>query len=155
MPPERNPDARRAAHAHHVQVTEDILSPEARAGVFADLTAAFLKHHNLTGNAFLTPNVIGEVNEIPRDNSFAGGKRADIAIVELKVPSFAFASPEQKQAFIANATNTLVSASKGRLTPNCVWVNVVYAVDGLWGIGGRAYSNDDLLRSVSEAATPT
>ena len=95
------------------------------------------------------------MNEIPRDNSFAGGKHADIAIVELKVPSFAFASPEQKQAFIANATNTLVSASKGRLTPNCVWVNVVYAVDGLWGIGGRAYSNDDLLRSVSEAATPT
>ena len=77
-----------------VQVTEDVLSSDARATVFANLTAAFLKHHDLAGNAFLTPNVIGEVNEIPRGNSFAGGKPADIAIVELKVPSFALASPE-------------------------------------------------------------
>jgi hypothetical protein len=29
---------------------------------------------------------------------------------------------------------------------------MVYAVDGLWGIGGKAYTNADLLDAVSKAA---
>src|ERR1700746_637641 len=40
------------------------------------VTDIFLKHHKLTGNTFLMPNVIGEVTTIPRGKSFAGGKRA-------------------------------------------------------------------------------
>lgn len=133
-------------------VTENVLSETAEATVFAELTDIFLKHHNLAGNTFLTPNVIGEINTIDRGRSFAGGRRADIAIVELKVPSFALATPAQKQGFVADATAAVVRASDGRLKRDHVWVNMVYAIDGLWGIGGQAYSNDQLLKSVSQAA---
>ena len=132
--------------------SEGVLDETAEREVFADLTDIFLKHHNLGGNTFLTPNVIGEVNVIPRGKSFAGGKPADIAIVELKVPSFALGSDEQKQGFTADATAAVVRGSQGRLQPDHVWVNMVYAIDGLWGIEGRAYSNDQLLQSVSRAA---
>ena len=133
-------------------VTEGVLSESAEGEVFAELTSDFLKHHNLNGNSFLTPNVIGEINVIPRGKSFAGGKTADIAIVELKVPSFALASTEQKQGFVADATAAVVRASQGRISRDRVWVNMVYAVDGLWGIDGQAYANSDLLDSVSRAA---
>jgi hypothetical protein len=86
------------------------------AASFAEITNAFLKHHDLVANSFLTPNVIGEVSEIPRGKSSAAGKPAEIAIVELKVPSFALATPEQKQGFVADATDAVERASQGRPT---------------------------------------
>lgn len=132
--------------------SEGALSETAQGEVFAELTDIFLRHHNLNGNTFITPNVIGEVTEIPRGRSFAGGKPAEIAIVELKVPSFALATPEQKRGFVADATEAVHRASGGRVPRDHVWVNMVYTVDGLWGIDGRAYSNDGLLQSVSAAA---
>jgi phenylpyruvate tautomerase PptA (4-oxalocrotonate tautomerase family) len=133
-------------------VSEGALTDTAQTEVFGELTDIFLRHHNLSGNAFLTPNVIGEVNEIPRGKSFAGGKQADIAIVELKVPSFALGTPEQKQSFVADATDAVLRAGQGRLGRDRVWVNMVYAVDGLWGVQGQAYTNDQLLHAVSQAA---
>jgi phenylpyruvate tautomerase PptA (4-oxalocrotonate tautomerase family) len=132
--------------------TEGVLTEAAEAKVFAELTDIFLKHHNLNGNSFLTPNVIGEVTTIPRGKSFAGGARADIAIIELKVPSFALNSAAQKRGFVADASAAVVRASEGRINRDHVWVNMVYAVDGLWGIDGQAYANSELLDSVSRAA---
>jgi len=132
-------------------VTEGVLSEDAQQQAFAEITNAFLKHHDLVGNSFLTPNVIGEVSEIPRGKSFAAGKPAEIAIVELKVPSFALATPEQKQGFVADATDAVERASQGRLPRDRIWVNMTYAVDGLWGIRGEAYPNQRLLESVSAA----
>ncbi len=132
-----------------VTITEGLLSAEAERHVFAALTDAFLRRHNLVGNRFLTPNVIGEIATIPAGRGFAGGRPADIAIVELKVPSFALATPEQKAGFIADATEILVAAAGGRLAREAVWVNMVHAVDGLWGIAGRAYSNEALIQAVA------
>jgi hypothetical protein len=132
--------------------TEGVLNEAAEAEAFAELTDIFLRHHNLNGNTFLTPNVIGEVTTIPRGKSFACGVRADIAIVELRVPSFALGTAEQKQGFVADATAAVVRASEGRIGRDHVWVNMVYAVDGLWGIDGQAYANGQLLDSVSRAA---
>lgn len=34
------------------------------------------------------------------------------------------------------------------------WVNILHAPDGGWGIGGRAYSDDDLLAADPAALTP-
>jgi hypothetical protein len=135
-----------------VLATEGVLSPAAEATLFQDLTSAFLRNHNLAGNAFLTPNVIGEIDTIPKGKSFAGGQPNDIVIVELKVPSFALSSPEQKQAFLAEATDYVVKASEGRIPRDRVFVNTVYTVDGLWGIGGRAYTNVELGEAVARAA---
>ena len=132
--------------------SEGVLNETAEREVFAELTDIFLKHHNLNGNTFLIPNVIGEISVIPCGKSFAGGQPADIAIVELKVPSFALGTAEQKQGFIADATDAVVRASEGRIARDHIWVNMVYAVDGLWGIEGQAFSNDQLLQSVSRAA---
>jgi phenylpyruvate tautomerase PptA (4-oxalocrotonate tautomerase family) len=135
-----------------VFATEGVLTEAAEARVFSELTDAFLRHHKLSGNSFLTPNVIGEINTIPAGKSFAGGKRADIVIVELKVPSFALSEPAQKQAFVADATDIVHRATGGKQPKERIFVNMVYAIDGLWGISGKAYSNADLLDAVSRAA---
>lgn len=136
----------------NILATDGILSPAAQQNVFADLTASFLRHHDLTGNSFLTPNVIGEINTIPKGRSFAGGKSDDIVVVELKVPSFALATPEQKAGFIAEATDIVFDAAERRHPRERIFVNMVYAVDGLWGIAGKAYTNAELGEAVSRAS---
>ena len=135
-----------------VYTTEGVLTEAAEAKVFAELTEAFLAHHKLAGNSFMTPNVIGEINTIPKGKSFSGGKRADIVIVELKVPSFALSEPAQKESFVTEATEIVHRATGGRHPKDRIFVNMVYAIDGLWGISGKAYSNDDLLAAVQAAA---
>ena len=132
-----------------VQATAGVLTTPAQQELFAQLTDLFLELHGLSGNGFMTPNVIGEVSEIPPGRSFAGGKPAAIVIVELKVPAFALASPGQKEAFITRATDLVHRASGGRQPRERIWVNMVYTVDGLWGIGGRAYTNEQLTAAVA------
>ena len=135
----------------NVLATDGILTEAAQQQAFAELTASFLRHHNLSDNPFLTPNVIGEVSTIPKGRSFAGGTSNDIVVVELKVPSFALATPEQKAGFITDATDIVFRAAGGRHPRERIFVNMVYAVDGLWGIGGKAYTNAELGEAVSRA----
>lgn len=131
--------------------TQGVIPVTEEAHVFGAITELFLQQHNLSGNAFLAPNVIGEINVVPKGRSFAGGKPDDIVIVELKVPSFALGSDDQKQAFIQQATDVIARAAEGRVAREHIYVNMVYTVDGLWGIGGKAYTNQGLLHAVASA----
>ncbi len=124
--------------------TEGIFNAETEKQIFAAITDSFLTHHQGLGNSFLTPIVIGEVSSIPKGRSFAGGKPNDIVIVELKLPSFAFETPESKQSFTADVTEIIHRATGGKHPKERIFVNMVFTVDGLWGIGGRAYTNADL-----------
>ena len=70
-------------------------------------------------------------------------------MVELKVPSFVLAAPEQKETFIREATELVHQASGGKQPRERIWVNMVYTVDGLWGIAGQAYTNAQLGAAVA------
>ena len=134
-----------------VIATEGVIPAAAEAEAFAALSELFLQQHQLGGNAFMTPNVIGELNVVPKGRTFAGGRPNDIVIVELKVPSFALGSADQKKAFVDKATDIVHRAAGGRLARERIFVNMTHAVDGLWGIGGKAYTNQDLLDAVAGA----
>ena len=49
-----------------VIVPEGVLTAGAEAEAFRKLTDLLLRLHGLTGNRFMTPNVIGEVTVVPR-----------------------------------------------------------------------------------------
>jgi hypothetical protein len=89
------------------------LSAEAQAQAFAGLSEALLRVAQLGGNAFMTPNVVGTINVLPKGYVFAGGKPAAAAFVELKLPGIALATPEAKQAFIEAATTVVERAAEG------------------------------------------
>jgi phenylpyruvate tautomerase PptA (4-oxalocrotonate tautomerase family) len=133
-------------------VTEGLLAPAVEAQVFAGLTEALLEIEQLDGNAFMEPNVIGTVNVVPPGRVYTGGKPGAAAFVELKLPGVALATPEAKRRFIARATDVVERAAEGRLARDHIWVNVVYAADGAWGIAGRSYDNDALVDAISSAA---
>jgi phenylpyruvate tautomerase PptA (4-oxalocrotonate tautomerase family) len=133
-------------------VPEGVLSTDAEAKVFAGLTDALLQVAQLSGNAFMTPNVVGTINVLPKRHIFAGGKPAAAAFIELKLPAIALATPEAKQAFIAKATRLLEEAAEGRLSRDHIWTNIVYAADEAWGIAGRGFSNAELVGEIQRAA---
>ena len=133
-------------------VPEGVLTADAEAEAFKKLTDLLLRLHGLSGNKFMTPNVIGEVTVVPKGRTFSGGARADIAVFELKVPSFVLPTQELKNAWISEGTTIIERAAEGRIKREHIFANVSYAVDGGWGIGGEAFSNAALGSAVAAAA---
>lgn len=129
-------------------VTDGLLPPDRQASTMAGLSAAFLKLHGLHGNAFLTPNVIGHVQVVPPGSTFAGLQPVPVAIVEWLTPSFAFSSPELQRAYVHEATEIVHAACGGKLPRERIWINLTHAVDGMWGIAGKAWSNAELGAAV-------
>ncbi len=132
-------------------VSEGALTPAGEAEAFRKLTELLLRLHGLTGNRFMTPNVIGEVTVVPKSRTYSGGKAADIAIFELKVPSFVLPTQELMDAWISEGTAIIEAAAGGRIEREHIFANVSHAVDGGWGIGGKAFSNAALGAAVAAA----
>jgi len=135
-----------------IVVPEGALNAGADVELFRKLTDLLLRLHGLTGNRFMTPNVIGEVTIVPKGRTFSGGTPTDIAIFELKVPSFVLSTQALKDAWISEGTAIIEQAAAGRIKREHIFASVSYAVDGAWGIGGVAYSNADLGSAVAAEA---
>jgi phenylpyruvate tautomerase PptA (4-oxalocrotonate tautomerase family) len=95
--------------------------------------------------------VIGHVQVLAAGSSYSGLKAAPVAIVEWLTPSFAFATRAIQTAYVAEATEIIHEASGRRHPRENIWVNLKHAVDGMWGIGGKAYTNAELGELVAQA----
>lgn len=131
-------------------LTEGVLPKGAEKAAFARLSDAMLKWHGLSGNKTMTPNVVGHIQLVPPEHTYSGSKEAAVAFVEWKVPSFAFASREVQLGYVAEATEIIHEMSGGRQPKERIWVNVVHAVDGAWGIAGQALTNAQLGEAVAQ-----
>jgi hypothetical protein len=116
------------------------------------LSEAMLRWHGLTGNPFMTAAVIGTVHVLPEAVTYAGLAPGPVAFIEWKVPPVAFTQREVQVGYIAEATEIIHELSGGRHPRDRIWVNVVHAVDGAWGIAGRAYTVQDLGAAIAAAS---
>ncbi len=135
-----------------IQVTKNLLTPEGEREVLPRMAAALLKAHGLTDNAFMAPNVIGHLDIYDEERCYVGGKPQSLAVIEVKVPSITFPNQEVKSAFIAEATEIIHSLRAGAHPRERTFVNVVHAVDGTWGIGGKAFTNAELGAAIQGGA---
>jgi len=131
-------------------VTEGVLPKGTEKATFARLCDAMLKWHGLTGNKVMTPNVIGSINVMSKEHTFSGSAEAPVAFIEWKVPSFAFATREIQIGYIDEVTEIVHAASGGKLPKSNIWVNVLHAVDGTWGVSGQAMTNAQLGEAVAK-----
>lgn len=134
--------------------TEGVFTAQAEQQAFADLTELLLELNGLAGHEFMARNVIGEVAILPRNRTFSGGKPTEIVIFELKVPSMVLTSRDAQRAWIERGSAILHTAAEGRVSRDRIWGNVVHAVDGLWGINGHAYTNNELGAVLTGEAAP-
>ena len=135
-------------------LTEGALPPGREHAVFSQLCEVMLRWHGLTGNSFMTSAVIGSIQLLPQAQTYAGLHAGPVAFIEWKVPPVAFASREIQIGYIAEATELVHAASDGALARDRIWINVVHAVDGAWGIAGRAMTTAQLGESIAAAAQP-
>jgi hypothetical protein len=131
-------------------VTEGVIPKNREQETVARLSESFLKLHGLTGNKFMTPNVIGHIQVLPADRSFSGLKTVPVAMIEWKVPSFAFTNRDVQVNYIKEATDIIHEVSGGKQSKDHIWVNVTHAVDGAWGIAGNAMTNAQLGEAVAK-----
>lgn len=129
-------------------VTEGVLPRGAEKTTFTRLCEAMLKWHGLTGNRVMTPNVVGAIHVLPKAETFSGMEETPVALIEWKVPSFAFADRKVQLGYIEEATNIVHEASGGKHPKEHIWCNIVHAVDGGWGINGVALTNAQLAENV-------
>jgi hypothetical protein len=69
---------------------------------------------------------------------------------EWKVPSFTLNTPQIQPGYVAEAIRIAAEASQGQRPVERIWVNVLHAVDGAWGIAGKAFTNQQLGAAVSK-----
>ncbi|MGE8450137.1 4-oxalocrotonate tautomerase [Cupriavidus basilensis] len=125
-------------------LTEGVLPEGQERVAFRRLSDAMLKWHGLSGNESMTPNIVGSIHVLPKDHTYSGSKEASVVFVEWKVPSFAFADREVQVGYIDEATRIIHELSGAQHPKERIWVNVVHAVDGAWGIAGMALTNAQL-----------
>jgi hypothetical protein len=131
-----------------VTVTQHVFTTENEKKVVPALAAIMMKLHGLTDNKFMTPVVIGSINIVAPEHIFSGGVPVTALFIEWKVPSFAFGTQEIRDGYVKEATDVAVALSNGKLTKKNVFVNVVHALDGIWGVNGKAYTNAELGAAV-------
>ncbi len=131
-------------------VTEGVLPKGSERATVARLSEAFMKWHGLTSNKFMKPNIIGSYHVLPKENTFSGGKEENVAFIEWKVPSFAFATREIQVGYVEEATQIVHEMSGGKQPKEHIWINVVHAVDGAWGINGKAMTNAQLGEAIGK-----
>lgn len=130
--------------------TEGSLPQSAEKQIVAKLTDSMLKLHGLIGNKVITPTITAQVHVIPQGRTFTGGQELSGAWVEWKTPSIVFSNREIQIKYVEDATNIVHEASGGKLPRNQIWVNVVHAVDGAWGIGGLAMTNAEIATAATK-----
>ena len=130
-------------------LTENVLPAGAEKQAIVRITDAMLKHHGLTGNKVMTPNITATVHILPKSSTFSGGEEFSGAWVEWKVPSFAFGERTVQQGFFEEATEIIHELSGGRQPKNHIYVNVVHAVDGAWNFEGRAMTNVEIGAAIA------
>jgi len=135
-----------------VQVTRGLLTAQGEREVVPRIAAALLEVHGLAGSEFMRKNVIGHLQVLDEGAVYVAGSAQSLAIIEVKVPSVTFRERAAQQRFVEAVTNIVDEAKAGSHPKERTFVSVSHALDGAWGIAGKAYTNAELGSAISGAA---
>jgi hypothetical protein len=130
-------------------VTEGVLPVGTENIAFARLGEAMIKWHGLTDNAVIKRNVVGSVHVLKKGTSFVGMEVTSLAVIEWKVPAFAFSDPEVQAGYCREATEIVHEISGGTLPRDKVFINVVHAVEGPYNFDGKPMTNAEIGAAIA------
>lgn len=135
-----------------VTAPRGVLTAAGERAILPRLTTALIEASGLAGNSFFRSAVGGTVHLLAPDDVYAGGTTRPVVMVELKLPNIGLGSVAARAAFIAAATDVVADLTVAGHDRADTWVNILNAPDGGWGIGGVAYTGDDLIAAVAASA---
>lgn len=135
-----------------VTAPRGVLTPTGEREILPRLSAALIEESGATGNRFLTALVGGTVQVLEPEHIYAGGANRLVVMVELKLPNIGLPTVDARASYIATAIDIVLDLSVPGHSPHDVWVNILNAPDGAWGVAGRAWTGDQLVAATIEAA---
>jgi hypothetical protein len=135
-----------------VTAPHGVLTASGKQEILPLLTQAMLQISGAVGNSFLTSLVGGHVDIVEPGDVYAGGVNRPLVVVKFEVPNIALGTVELRAAFIQAATRIVKECSVPWHETANTWVNIFNAPDGGWGVGGRAFTGDDLVAEITAAA---
>jgi len=130
-----------------------VLTTTGREQIIPRLTEALIEASGQKGNRFLTSIIGGTVHTLAPSTIYAGGTHRPVVTVELKLPNIGLPDPAARAAFITAATEIVDDMTVDEHDRVDTWVNIVNAPDGGWGIGGTAYTGEDLIAAISGSSS--
>ena len=100
----------------------------------------------------MTANVVGSIQVVSAEHTFAGLVETPVAFIEWKVPSFAFNDRKVQEGYFEEATAIIHEMSGGRQPRDKILINVVHAVDGAWNFNGKAMTNAETAAEVAKVS---
>ena len=131
-------------------LTTGVLPAGQEKVAFQRLSEAMLKWTGLTGNKFMATAVIGSIHILPKEQTFCGMLDTAVVFIEWKLPPIAFTDREVQVGYIAEATQIIHDLSGGRQPKDRIWVNVIHAVEGSWGMAGQAMTSAQLEEAIGK-----
>ncbi len=132
-----------------VTAPQGVLTEVGEREILPRLSAALIEANDATGNAFFTSIVGGTVHILPVEHVYAGGANRPVVMIELKLPNIGLGSVEARARFIAAATDIAEALSVPGRDRHDIWVNILNAPDGAWGIGGTPYTGEALIEAAA------
>lgn len=135
-----------------VTAPQGVLTASGRQQIIPLLSQAAIEISGATGNSFFTPIVGGHVQIVEPGDVYAGGGNRPVVVVRFDLPNVGLGSVALRAAFVEVATEIVQRCAVPWHDPANTWVNIFNAPDGGWGVGGRAYTGDDLIAETVAAA---
>ena len=131
-----------------VTAPRGVLTRTGEREILPRLTEILAEASGLAGNERFTALIGGTVHLLAPEQIYAGGRNRPLVLVELTLPNIGLPDTATRAAFIAAATAAVAELTVPGHDRSDIWVNILNAPDGGWGIGGTAYTGDELISAV-------
>jgi len=121
-----------------------LFDAKAEQAVLVNVFAAFIAAIDATDDERVSSIMGVTLQVVPAERIHMGGRIASSVRIDVILPAIALASFRRRRRFIADATAAVVAVSSDPTIEERVVVRIIHSVDGGWGIGGHAFTNDEI-----------
>lgn len=135
----------------------DIYAPEGtfpesnEAALLDRATRVLIQFEKTTGIPMAESNTGAYLHVLPKARVAAGGKAAEVVRIQLLTPKDGLQQP-QRSGITEGMTQLVGELAVNPKVAERTWVLFSEAVDGGWGIAGKAYNNAELFEAVKASA---
>jgi phenylpyruvate tautomerase PptA (4-oxalocrotonate tautomerase family) len=120
-----------------------------RKGLAQQLAQAIMRWEKVPEIPFFSDNTAGFVHELDPDGFSTAGGSTDHVRVAVTTNAQAL-NREQQLGLVKEISELVAQAAGDPSLADRTWVTLGEAVPGGWGIGGHAYTNDEIIQHVRE-----